>query len=147
MVKVSIFLMNSYKLNMGLGDEANISLMKSCKKKFQKEIILKLNQSLFTQKLWKTNMWLWAQLLDQIPLQNQVDLLNQSIKLEQSNNMKEMSTSNKKQIELTFENHIKTSFNSIQIYGTKNLKLSLSLIFKTESLKFVAKDLETVFAV
>ena len=61
--------------------------------------------------------------------------------------MKEMSTSNKKQIELTFENHIKTSFNSIQIYGTKNLKLSLSLIFKTESLKFVAKDLETVFAV
>jgi len=51
MVKVSIFLMNSYKLNTGLGDEANISLMKSCKKKFQKEIILKLNQSLFTQKL------------------------------------------------------------------------------------------------
>ena len=61
--------------------------------------------------------------------------------------MKEMSTSNKKQIELTFENHIKISFNSTLIFGTKNLKLSLSLIFKTESLKFVAKDLETVFAV
>lgn len=51
MVKVSTSLMSNYRLNMGSGDEANMSLMRNFKKRFLKEIIPKLNLSHFTQKL------------------------------------------------------------------------------------------------
>lgn len=132
---------------MDLGDEVSMLLMRSLRKRFQKEIIHRLNQLHSTQKLLKTSMWLWAQLLVQTLLQNQVDLLNLLIKHEQWKIMKETLILNLKLTELTLENLIKISFSSTQIYGTKNQKLSPSLTCKIESLKFVARDQEMVFVV
>ena len=130
---------------MGLEEGVSLLLMMNSRSKYLLETLHRLSLSLFTQKLWRTSMWLWVLLLVLILLRNQVVLLSLFSNLALSKSMKEMSTLIKRLVEQILEKLIKILLSSILTFITKNLKLNHLLNWELEYLMYVKLDLETDF--
>lgn len=130
---------------MGLEEGVSLLLMMNSRSKYLLETLHRLSQSLFTQRLWRTSMWLWVLLLVLILLQNQVVSHSLSSSPALSKSMKEMSILIKRLVEQISEKLIKTLLSSIQTFITKNLKLNHLPNWELESLMYAKLDLETGF--